>query len=317
MPTLVYILGRRYCGSTLLSALLNHTKAITSLGEVIEAARPRPERPCTCGAPVATCTFLQAIRTEFEARSGWEWAEATRVMKAQSDPRRFVATWTAAAAAPWVRRLCRINEHLTAAAAEVGGTPFVLDASKEVARGLFLARFHPDVRFLHLVRDPERLAASQLKRLRQGAGFSVLGHRYGGQRAEAVPVGMSGIGWTMEYALGEVVRHAASERVLRVRYEDLAADPHRELRRIGLFLGCDVQAVLDAIDQHGALDAGHSFGGNAMRLRGPIVFEPEGIPEDPLPRRHRLLTRVACWPMMLRYGYRLGWKAGATVESSA
>lgn len=133
----------------------------------------------------------------------------------------------------------------------------------------------------------------------------LLGRRFEGGRLEWPWVGISGGAWTAEHLLAEIVRRYAGERALRVRYEDLMTSPRRELERIGAFLACDLSAVIEAVEAEIPLATGHSFGGNARRLRGPTVFDPRVGTGRPLARRHRVLTRALCWPMMLRHGYPL------------
>lgn len=313
MPTLLYIMGRRFCGSTVLSALLDKSDAIQNVGELIEGSKESNRVYCGCGATIQACPFLCAVRETFEQRTGQSWDAAAKLLKQQSDPRRFVPTLLASPRAEGVRKLRRINEAVVASIAETSNAPYVLDPSKECARGLFLARFLPQTKIIHLVRNPEGLAASQLWRMRGGHGFSTMGREFRALNMRFPFIGLSAINWTLEYMLGEVVRLLAPDRVLRMRYEDLCADPRRELERIERFIGSDLQEVIRAVEARAELPVGHSFAGNPMRLKKTFVFRPE-LRKPSLPTRYQALTRLFSWPMMARHGYPVVTSQGAAQE---
>lgn len=97
-----------------------------------------------------------------------------------------------------------------------------------------LARILPAARFIHVVRDGRDVAASLLDRdwtdPRTGAPFA---HVADPLAAMTYWTRLAGIGLAGEDALGR------DGRILRVRYEDLAADPDAEAARICGFLGVE------------------------------------------------------------------------------
>ncbi len=97
----------------------------------------------------------------------------------------------------------------------------------------WLVRAFPGLRFIHLVRDGRDLALSQNNFLLDDHGRRVLGDRYTGD-----PIRDQLELW----ALGNLRAADASTRLLGprallIRYEDLCADPMRELERLHRFIG--------------------------------------------------------------------------------
>ena len=95
-------------------------------------------------------------------------------------------------------------------------------------RGLTLLRMFPDARFIHIVRDGRGVAASVLP-LDWGPNDIVGAAEF----------------WMARCAVGLVAEpQLGPDRVLRVRYEDLLAQPETSLRRIGSFAGLDYEPTM-------------------------------------------------------------------------
>lgn len=97
----------------------------------------------------------------------------------------------------------------------------------------WLARDFPGLRFIHLIRDGRDLALSENSFLLDDHGRRVLGEQYTGD-----PIRDQFELW----AMGNRRAADASARLLgprahRIRYEDLCADPMRELERLHRFIG--------------------------------------------------------------------------------
>jgi len=96
----------------------------------------------------------------------------------------------------------------------------------------FLARSFPDLRFIQLLRDGRDMALSGNRVLLDRHGRALLGdRRTGDKQADQLAL----------WALGNVRAADAAERLLgpralRIRYEDLCAQPVRELERLVAFL---------------------------------------------------------------------------------
>ena len=94
---------------------------------------------------------------------------------------------------------------------------------------------------------------------------------------------------------------------LRVRYEDLVADPAGTTRRIALFAGAGPDVALP-FDAGGSLvlRPTHSVAGNPARHRtGAVPVAADDEWRAALPRRSRWLVTALTAPLLGRLGYRL------------
>ena len=115
--------------------------------------RYRRREPCSCGALMHECPFWTDVRRRFEAE-GFGWDELARRSRDQTDVRSWPATWLAGPDDPDRTRLAALTRGLLRAAAHASGKPHLLDSNKETTRGLFLLKYLPEARVIHLVRDP-------------------------------------------------------------------------------------------------------------------------------------------------------------------
>ena len=89
-----------------------------------------------------------------------------------------------------------------------------------------------------------------------------------------------------------------------MRYEDLVAEPARELDRIGRFLGLDMSGVIASIAAGEPLDIGHMVSGNRIRTSGVIKV---GLDDEwrGLSVMRRVAYYLACLPIQLINRYRV------------
>jgi hypothetical protein len=114
--------------------------------------------------------------------------------------------------------------------------------------------------------------------------------------------------WTVVNLLCDFMARAYPGRVLRVRFEDLCAQPSKELERIGRTFGlelADLATLSEKATQREPLEVGHNVGGNHLRHADVVRFDPDGgRREISLPRWLSFVITVLCGPVMSRYGYR-------------
>src|SRR3954454_2174147 len=230
----LYVMGRAHCGSTILGIVLGGGAAISSVGELVSGLeRYAGGEPCSCGGLMHECPFWTDVRRRFEAE-GFGWDELARRSREQTDVRSWPATWLAGPNDPDRTRLAALTRGLLRAAAHASGKPHLLDSNKETTRGLFLLKYLPEARVIHLVRDPRVIQQSHYWRLRAGRGFHFRRRKLGvGRTTAPLLVLLGALSWTVGSALGELAARAAPGRVLRVRYEDLCRDPAGAVRNIG------------------------------------------------------------------------------------
>jgi hypothetical protein len=300
----LYIMGRGHSGSTILDILLGGGAAVESVGELVSGLEwYEAGTRCACGAAMRDCPFWTEVRRRFEAL-GHDWAELARASRRQTDVRRWLPTRLAGRDDPGLRRLAATTRALAEAIAGTSGKPHVLDSNKEVARGLFLLRYLPEARVVHLVRDPRGIQRSHYWRLRDARGFLFMRRQFSGRRTAPFLLLLAAASWTVGNVLGELTRRAAPDRVLRLRYEDLRDDPAGAVRAIGAAFGLPVEDVVERLERGEPFPVGHNVGGNHIRRQGAVRFDREAErARPPLPRWAERATLALCWPLMRRYGY--------------
>ena len=333
----IYVMGRGHSGSTILDILMGGGAAAESVGELcILGARGLPGSPsevvddpgkkaaavCSCGAPIAACPFWTAVRERFAA-SGLEWQPSVRALFDHANVRNFWGTLVASrdpAKAPRrLAELARIVPALEAAITGAAGKPHLFNSNKEPTRALFLLKYHPGARVIHLVRDPRGIVQSHYWRIRGAHGFRFLRRHYEVGRWAAPFVLLLAAGsWVVGNLCAELAVRAAPERVLRLRYEDLRDDPAGAIRAIGAAFGLPVDDVLGRLERGEPFPVGHNVGGNHIRREREVRFDPgTERKRPPLPAWADLATTLVCWPLMRRYGYPLRRPATLSPPPSA
>lgn len=299
----LYILGRRHCGSTILDILLGNGPEIQSIGELVHVWDA--EGACSCGTRIGECTFWNRVREEVGLEDE-AWRRWTRTAFEQAHLRRYLSTWRARSDDPGLRDLAAFTERLAAAIVAVSGKPHLLDSTKEATRGLFLAKFLPGVRMIHMVRDPRSNIASQYWRWKKQGYFRFLRRDWRARPLGPLFMALAAAGWTVGNALSAIAVRRIGERAIRVRYEDLCRDPAGELRRIGEAFAIDLEPVIARLRAGEDFAVGHNVGGNQIRFEGRLRFDPERERRrPPLPVWLRFTVTALCWPLMLAYGYPL------------
>lgn len=302
-PRIVYVMGRGHSGSTLLDSLLGAASTAFGVGELAAGMR-RYDQPCSCGESIGDCTVWTSIRRRFEVTMSLGWDEAGCIIEQQARVQHFVEGWFARPEGSEVERLVHLTRQMLAAIADESGASVVIDSSKEISRGLFLAKFVPEARLVHLVRNPEDMLASTLERIRSGVGFRFMRRTYRRSWLEPLFIAIGSIGWLVGNVLAELAAsHAGTSRSLRLRYEDLCADAPTELRRLGRFAGLDLTDVVDAVQSGASLPLGHKLAGNRLLGTGGLRFDPSRASDRRLPFAYVILNRLITWPLMIRYGY--------------
>jgi hypothetical protein len=299
-----YIMGRGRSGSTILDILLGNGTQIESVGELVFGLSQADRDPCSCGLSLSQCPFWRRVRSDLEAQ-GYGWDEACAMLD-----RGIGGLWRVWRARPtdavMVRR-ARITRELARTITRIAGKPHLLDSGKTPAHGLVLLRHLPEARLIHLVRDPRALLQSMLWRVRTESHLNsrqLIAAKLGAPLFLVWTV----LEWTVVNQICDLMARAYRGRVLRVRFEDLCAQPAIELERIGKAFGLDL-ADLASLSQKASrrepLDVGHNVGGNHLRHAGIVRFDPEGgRREISLPVWLSLVIAVLGGPLMRRYGYR-------------
>ncbi|EAU75531.1 sulfotransferase [Synechococcus sp. RS9916] len=207
-PRVLYITSRGHSGSTLLSLLVSGHSQVVSAGELKMLSNPDPQRRlCSCHRQVPSqCPFWSVVEQRVKEQVGCSLDQLLLVDEGDD------ATFR------------RHNEALFSAIAQVSGSALIVDSSKSLPRLSRLLsveaqgaafEFHP----VHLHRGPFGSMNSARKRgdaLRQAA-----------------------YNYTRLFFLTR--ERLRGVRALRVYYENLAADPRAEMRRVMAWLNLPLE----------------------------------------------------------------------------
>ncbi len=306
-PIVLFIAGSFRSGSTVLDNLLGQIDGFTSVGELRSLWHNGllEGRLCGCGEHVRDCPFWRRV---LEAAFEEDPPDPRAVVEIQdahlrTRPRQLLGLRRAAAgsAAPGLRRYVSIIDSIYGAVAETDGARVVVDSSKVPADAFALATLSGlDVRILHLVRDPRAVAysSSRAKPSPDDPNSETMIVRSPFQTSLAWSV-WNGV-------LERMVRPAAEQGFMRLRYEDFASDPRAATREICRFAGAG-EADLPFIGERTVrFKPTHGPSGNPDRLgRGESVIELNETWRTGMGRGELLAATLPAIPLMSGYGYPL------------
>lgn len=304
----LFIAGVGRSGTTVVERMLNELPRAFAVGESIflwKRGLLAGER-CGCGEPFASCPHWSAVGDR--AFGGWDQVDAAGMADARAnvDRTRRVPALLAR------RRTDALSDeqrwyldHLVrvlVAAAEVGGDrPVLLDSSKHLSSAALMT-LDPrlEVRMLHLVRDPRGVAHSRMRTKRRPEADNVIMSKITAQHAAAR--------W-MSDNVGYEALAARGVPTLRLRYEDLMADPGAALVGIARFAGIETApgdlAFLEGRTARFTTPM-HSAAGNPVRFAGDeLTIRTDQSWQDEMADGPRRVVTAIASPMMLRYGYAL------------
>ncbi|ANI77556.1 MULTISPECIES: sulfotransferase family protein [Sphingobium] len=295
---LIYICGYGRSGSTLLDILLGQQRSMFGGGEIIGLSQHvyLNDEYCACGERVRSCSFWQPVVEQWHAQQPPRFIEEFR--RAQwkvgtvFSPRRWFGSRDLETFSSHTARLMRLMSDRSGKAA-------IVDSSKWPGRGMALAKIKGiDLHVIHLVRDVRGVAWSLSKAYEADASKGL-------QRVIVPkPLLYSAARWAYVNLAAEwLCRKVGPSKYLRIRYEDVAADPAGSLQRIASLAGI----ALDPRDyEAGEFNPVHQVAGNRLRMQKGIRVKSDDSWRKQMPEgKRRLLTR-ACGFLLARYGYPMG-----------
>jgi hypothetical protein len=305
----LFIGGLGRSGSTLLDRMLGRLDDVGSVGELVfvwERGLAQNNR-CGCGQRFRDCQFWGRVGEE--AFGGWDALDLEEVLalKRSVDRNRFVTRMVLPALWPpyraQLRRYLDLLDRLYTAVRQVSGRPLLVDASKHASHAFLLRHLRGvDLRLVHLVRDSRGVAFSWTKPIRRDEVVDS-----DTRMRTFTPLRMSAR--YLSYNLLFHLLRRLGVPTLLLRYESLVRDPAGQLTRVLDHAGRPpADGELGFIgDGWVDLSPSHGLSGNPMRFRsGRVPLQVDEEWRGRLDRRHRLLTMLSTWPLLLRYGYLRG-----------
>ena len=295
-PPVLYIAGTGRSGSTLLAGLLGRLDGHVAVGELryVWYRTLAEDHLCECGARFRSCPFWTEVFGQ--AFGGFDRARprevarlASRVDRIRHIPRLAVPSLRGPAFRSDLAALEDVLRRLYTAVLTVSGGSVVVDSSKDPSYAYVLcASPSLDVSLVHLIRDSRAVAHSWTRqRVRPEIHWKT---EYMRRR----PPFLTARRW-VEYHLVLELLERRVPRSLRVRYEDLAADPEAVVARVAGLTGGRPGPP--------GTGAAHSVAGNPVRFEGPQPVRPDmAWVEEMAPDDRRLVTAVTA-PLLARYGY--------------
>ena len=309
MVRVLFLGGLGRSGTTLLERLLGQLAGVSPLGEVVHLWQRDliDDERCGCGDRFSACGFWQKVG--IEAFGGWDAVDPQRVseLAAAVERTRHIPRMALGRKPDGLDEYADHYSKVYAAAAAVTGATAVVDSSKHSALAYCL-RHAPDIdlRVIHMVRDSRGVAYSWTKKvMRPEAETDEQMTQYSPSRSALL--------WNAHNAsFGMLGRLGV--KVLRVRYEELLADPTTTLRGIARFadLPEPTLSFLRQTDDGYVADLGpaHSAAGNPMRFTiGTVPLRRDEAWRRSLPTGQRRLVGALTAPLLSAYGYRLGGTA--------
>ncbi|HET6534202.1 MAG TPA: sulfotransferase [Actinoplanes sp.] len=285
---MLYLAGTGRSGSTLVTTALGQMDGFFAAGELryLWQRGLADNRPCGCGTPFRQCPMWTRVLADVPVPGGLAARLRSRLR---------------------MRHRLRVPPHpdddaiaalYRSIAAHTGGA-VIVDSSKLPPYGVLLSRLPGvELRVLHVVRDPRAAAFSWRRRRALDAAAD-------GRLMTRHPVWKAALLWSVWNAA--TLRLWGRGAYLRIRYEDLVADPARVLRAVATFAGAAPDAPLPVTaDGSVALAPTHSVAGNPMRHRtGGVPVRADEEWRHAMPRRSRLVVTALTGPLLGRLGYPL------------
>jgi hypothetical protein len=266
-PRVLYIGGIGRSGSTLLERLLGQIDGVQTLGETVHLWLRGVKRneKCGCGQPFHECPFWRQVgETAF---GGWSVEQADEMVRLRGEVDRMRRIpWILAKPGPDVERYADAFRAIYAAVRETSGATVIVDSSKHSSLAYCLRTQNLDFRALHVVRDPRAVAYSWSKTVErpEATDDEKFMNRYTPRRAASL--------WDAENAAMSTLRLTRTP-VMRLRYEDLVADPPRAMRGVMDFAGLGADVPLPVDGHTAVLGLNHTVSGNPVRMSsGPVTI---------------------------------------------
>lgn len=298
----VYIAGYGRSGTTLLDIALGQHAAIAGAGEITTLSRHvwAHNEYCSCGQPASDCLLWGPI--------GRQWSESSPSGSSMADykrdqekiesilsSRRILRWLSGRAFKSYAERTFRLFEII----GRHSGKETIVDSSKLPGRALALTSIPGiDLFVVHVVRDGRGVAWSLLQSYKRDVKA--------GLQKEIKPKSAlrTAARWCVVNLATEALRWKLEpERYIRVKYEDLVADPVPTLQKIGKMIDLDLADIALKLRDGEPIQPTHQIAGNRLRMNKSIRLVRDEAWRTQMPASQRAaFDRLGGW-LLRRYGY--------------
>jgi len=301
LPRLIYLAGVPRCGSTVLGRMLGDIPGAIFTGELsLFWCRFADGELCSCGQPLQNCPFWSAVISEGFGKLGPEDARNLERLE------RTLRLWQKISLAPPIRRKIAKTGQFRAVAdarmrlyrsiAEVAQVSWIVDSGKDSWLGMLFSCLYENFDTIHIVRDPRGVAFSKTKSVKSDSEPRYLPRR---------PPVIAAFTWLVENLVIQIALKRLSASYIRIRYEDLAADPETVIREVAhsmkIGVGQEAHGKSEKHEYYFHWVAGNPGVRQAGNSQLQIRLDEEW--RYRLPLVQRLLVTVVCAPLLPSYGY--------------
>jgi len=257
-------------------------------------------RRCSCGTPLRECPFWTKV---FGVGYGIPHGRLTALdeVSARYRTRHLPGLLLPGARHRYAPDLDWYRADLATlyrAVAEVADAEVVVDSSKFPSHLVALTQIPElDVRVVHIVRDPRAVAYSwQRDKVDPDAPD--------GGRMPRLHPGVTGAYWSSWNLATERIARANRLPCLRLRYEDLVADPPGVIGPVLRLAGLGGEPVPVGADGSVGLGVSHQVSGNPVRFhRGTLTLREDDEWRRRMGGAARAVVNIVTSPVRQRYGY--------------
>jgi hypothetical protein len=302
----LYVGGLPRSGSTLTDLMLDRLPGHRGVGELFYLFRngARHDTACSCGAAFSRCEFWTDVGKA--AFGGWDEPTITEALRLQGRVDR-TATIPAILAGGGtssfrqdVASYVGMLERLYLAIGEVAPADVIVDSSKRPSLAYVLRRSAKiELSCVHVLRDPRGVAYSFGKHVELAPGTDV-----GAEMPRSTPRKVARRWVTVNASIAALARLGV--RYLRVRYEDLSADPRGQFIRVAEFQGLRPDQVDSSFLTEGGMRVQPTHlavGGRIRHTDGVLPIRLDEAWRDDLRARDRRLVDAVTAVSRHRYGY--------------
>lgn len=233
-------------------------QGVLGFGEITHVFRDGFEKKakCSCGCDLACCPVWSNVRKEF-GNNPEEIKSNISILRSVEAHKSFLKVAFNLISKDKIEKYRSLNERLFSSLA-TDDCDAIVDSSKYAGRALSLFRLFPDkVTVICLTRSPEGILESFRKKTEEQPQKTLI----------AIV-----IYYLFVLACLRVVCWRLGDTAVKVCYEDLCADPEREIKRIERCCVVDLSETRRRLRENDWFYTGHIVTGNRLRNKGRIKF---------------------------------------------